>query len=249
MAEGSAQDIARTNYYQDYWENPQSEDCAYIRWKAAITGQHPSVKSATSILDVGCGSGYMLDALRRPGVRLCGVEMAEGAIAHVRKRGFEGAVVDLETESLPFEAEEFDVVLCYDVLEHLFAPGVLLRQLRRVLKPGGVAMLCVPNTLNAFNRLMFLSGKYVDIMDTSHQSSELFSNHIRLFSKNLFERFVHSGGFRVLEKNFYFPDRFTDPRYRLPANLTKLVTAPRLHEIFPSLFALGLLYVCAKDEA
>lgn len=247
MTAGS--DVPREDYYKDYWQHPQFEDCTYVRWKADLTRSHPRVRAARSILDVGCGGGAILHALDKRDARLCGIEVSAEAVAALDARGFEGAVVDLEKGALPYPSDTFDVVLCYDVFEHLFAPDVLLKEIRRVLAPDGAALLCVPNTLNAFNRLVFALGDYVDIMDTSHRTSELFSNHIRLFSKKLYERFLTEGAFDVTERHFYFPPEFTDPKFRLPRQLAKLVTAPRLPQLLPSMFALGFLYVCRKNGA
>jgi SAM-dependent methyltransferase len=241
-------DLDRSEYYQEYWRSPELGDTEHLRWKVALTQRHPRIRAARSILDVGCGKGQVLDALKTPGVRLCGVEAAADAAEALRARGLEGRAVDLETGALPFADGEFDVVLCYDVLEHLFAPGRVLREIGRVIGAGGAALLCVPNTLNLFNRLVFASGRFVDVMDTSHhRQDELFSNHIRLFSKDLFERFVDASGFRVTERHYYFPSRFSDSRFKLAPSLARLVTAPRLHERWPELFALGFLYVCERS--
>jgi SAM-dependent methyltransferase len=242
-------DRDRSEYYRDYWRNPELGDTEHLRWKAELTRRHPRVLAARSALDVGCGTGRVLDELRFTGMRLCGVEASADAATSLRARGHEGHAVDLETGALPFGDGEFDVVLCYDVLEHLFAPGRILREIRRVMAPRGVALLCVPNTLNLVNRLLFLRGQFVDVMDTSHhREDELFSNHIRLFSKDLFDRFVSAGGFRVTERHYYFPARFSDSRFKLAPSLARLVTGPKLHERMPGLFALGFLYVCERRD-
>lgn len=241
-------DARREDYYRDYWRSPELGASEHLRWKIDATGRSPRVRAAHSVLDVGCGSGDVLASLRSPGVRLAGVEMSEEAAEALMARGIEGRSVDLESGSLPFADGEFEAVLCYDVLEHLFAPGRLVREMMRVLRPDGALLLCVPNTLNLFNRLRFLGGDFVDIMDTSHHAEELFSNHIRLFSKGLFERFVSASGCRVVERRFYFPARFSDPRYRLPPWLASAVTGPRLHERFPAAFALGFLFTCARAD-
>jgi SAM-dependent methyltransferase len=247
-AHGDAATKQRGDYYRDYWRSPGLVTAEHVRWKTDVTRTHPRVRAARSLLDVGCGSGQVLSALRSPGRRLCGVEMSADAVRSLVARGIEGRAVDLETEDLPFSDGEFDVVLCYDVFEHVFAPGRLLGEIRRVLRRDGAALLCVPNTLNLFNRLIFLSGEFVDIMDTAHGADELFSNHVRLFSKSLFERFIDANRFRVVERHYYFPERFTDSKFRLPPWLTRVVTTPRLHERMPGAFALGFLYLCEMDR-
>jgi SAM-dependent methyltransferase len=240
-------DTTRGEYYAEYWRSPELQMTEHLRWKADLTRHHPRVTAARSVLDVGCGSGEVLAALRSPGRRLCGVEMSPEAVRSLEERGIEGRSIDLEVDVLPFADGEFEVVICYDVLEHVFAPGRLLAEIRRVLRPDGAALLCVPNTLNLFNRLVFMSGRFVDIMDTSHHSDALFSNHIRLFSKSLFDRFVGANGLKVEERHYYFPARFSDSRFSLPPWFARVVTAPRLHERLPGALALGFLYVCSHS--
>jgi len=240
-------DRGRAEYYQTYWQAPELELSEHVRWKTELTRSHRRLSGVRSVLDVGCGSGQTLASLASPGRRLVGVEMAADAARSLAARGLEGHAVDLEEGTLPFRDGEFEAVLCYDVLEHVFSPGRLLGEIGRVLAPGGVAFLCVPNTLNLFNRLLFLAGDFVDVMDTSHRSDDLFSNHIRLFSKGLFERFLAGSGFRVREKHFYFPERFSDSRFKFAPKLARAVTGPRLHERWPAAFALGFLYVCDRS--
>jgi SAM-dependent methyltransferase len=243
VTEESRHPQRREEYYAEYWRNPQFEDCTYTSWKAGLTANHPRIRAARSILDVGSGGGAILAALRKPEARCVGVEVSDSAVSALRARGLEAERVDLEQGRLPFPDGTFDAVLCYDVFEHLFSPEALLVEIRRVLAPGGAAFLCVPNTLNAFNRVKFALGDYVDIMDSSHGAGDLFSNHVRLFSRALYERFL-APCFRPVERHFYFPQRFTDSTFKLPGGLAKIVTVPRLQERLPNLFSLSFLYVC-----
>lgn len=126
---------ARSEYYEQYWHDLPLQDSPHLRWKAARTLEHPAVLAARSLIDVGCGSGYMLKLLERPGLRRVGIEVSQSAVENLRSHGIEGEVVDLENGHLPFADGTFDVALCYDVLEHLFAPWAQLREISRCLAP------------------------------------------------------------------------------------------------------------------
>lgn len=96
---------------------------------------------ARSILDVGCGTGDF--GRHAPdGVAVHGVDSDAGAVALAGR--YETAVqVDLETDDLPYEDGTFDAVLAKDVLEHLMRPERLVREIHRVLRPGGVVVASV----------------------------------------------------------------------------------------------------------
>lgn len=90
------------------------------------------------LLDVGCGTGAF--GQHRPeGVRVCGVDADPGAL-EIAARYEDVRQVDLESEPLPFADDSFDGILAKDVLEHLAVPARLVRDLFRVLRPGGIVV-------------------------------------------------------------------------------------------------------------
>ena len=106
------------------------------------------------ILDVGCGTGANLQMLSRFGVAE-GVDVSVAALDFCRARGL-AEVKQGAAESLPYEDAAFDLVTGLDVVEHLDDDIAGLKEMRRVLLPGGRAVLFVP----AF---MFLWGVQDDI--------------------------------------------------------------------------------------
>jgi SAM-dependent methyltransferase len=106
------------------------------------------------ILDVGCGTGANLQMLSRFGVAE-GVDVSVAALNFCRARGL-AEVKQGAAESLPYEDAAFDLVTGLDVVEHLDDDIAGLKEMRRVLRPGGRAVLFVP----AF---MFLWGVQDDI--------------------------------------------------------------------------------------
>jgi SAM-dependent methyltransferase len=94
------------------------------------------------VLDAGCGSGRTMVDLRRYG-QVVGIELSEDAAEIARERDC-GQVVIGRVEQLPWESDSFDLITCLDVIEHTPDDGAALRELLRVCKPGGWALLTVP---------------------------------------------------------------------------------------------------------
>ena len=94
------------------------------------------------VLDAGCGSGRNMLELARYG-EVSGVELSETSVALARKRGV-GEVVEGSVLEMPFAADSFDLAVCLDVIEHLQDDRGALRELRRVLAPGGALLVTVP---------------------------------------------------------------------------------------------------------
>lgn len=98
------------------------------------------------LLDVGLHTGeFTLRVAERLGAReVHGVELIEEHAAAARRRGIEVEVADIEN-GLPFPDETFDVVHANQVIEHLRNTDLLVAEIRRVLRPGGIACISTNN--------------------------------------------------------------------------------------------------------
>lgn len=96
-----------------------------------------------SILDVGCGTGANLLSFRKFG-RVTGCDIAPEAIAFCRSRDIAEAVLQPEPDRLPFPDASFDLITALDVIEHIRDDAAMLREMFRVLKPGGAAFFTTP---------------------------------------------------------------------------------------------------------
>lgn len=98
-------------------------------------------------LDVGCNTGYGTIRFAPVAGRVVGVDVSPRAIDAARQRAPEGRPEFVQTSGfeLPFPAASFDLVTSFQVLEHVPDPVKFLRELARVLRPGGTVILATPN--------------------------------------------------------------------------------------------------------
>src|SRR4030088_1537064 len=94
------------------------------------------------ILDAGCGSGRNMVDLARHGT-VTGVELSHTSVCLARERDA-GKVVEGSVLEMPFPADSFELAVSLDVIEHLEDDLAALRELRRVVAPGGALMITVP---------------------------------------------------------------------------------------------------------
>jgi len=99
------------------------------------------------ILDVGCGDGFHLELLREfgePGWSLEGVDLDARAAARAQARGLRVHLGELATS--PIAPSSVDLALCIQTIEHVADPPALLRDVGRVLRPGGRVLIVTDNT-------------------------------------------------------------------------------------------------------
>jgi SAM-dependent methyltransferase len=101
------------------------------------------------LLDAGCGSAIEAANLQRlvPGLRISGIDVSSVALSAAVARADKGSTLFYQAslERLPFGDGAFDYIASHEVIEHVEDPGLVLRELCRVLKPGGVCVIATPN--------------------------------------------------------------------------------------------------------
>ncbi|MEW1720658.1 bifunctional 2-polyprenyl-6-hydroxyphenol methylase/3-demethylubiquinol 3-O-methyltransferase UbiG [Streptomyces sp. NPDC093109] len=109
------------------------------------------------VLDVGCGGGFTTEFLHERGAQVSGLDPSPKLIAaadrHAKQTGKQIEYTVGKSERLPYEDASFDIVTCVDVLEHVESPAQAVREIRRVLAPGGVFLY---DTINRTVRSRFV---------------------------------------------------------------------------------------------
>ena len=133
--------------YGDKWYTADDDPIALLRheskaklpWVLDKIKMHFAKPENTTVLDVGCGGGFLSNALATHTYKVTGVDMSVESLNAAKRHDATKTVTYLEADAykLPFANESFDVITAMDFLEHVSKPDVVLKEIARVLKPGG----------------------------------------------------------------------------------------------------------------
>ncbi len=145
-------------------------------------------------LEIGCGTGATGWAIKQKflNTEYIGVELDQKAAQIAKKRLDKviiGNIEKIDIESSGIQKEYFDLIICADVLEHLYDPWKALFDLRSCLAPGGIMLASIPNVQNIRLILYLIEGHWT-YKDCGIQDA----THIRFFSlKEIMKMFTGSG--------------------------------------------------------
>jgi SAM-dependent methyltransferase len=144
-------------------------------------------------LDLGCAGGLLAEQMRAMGHFVVGLDHSEAPGVRERTDAFFTADLD---RGIPEEVGAgYDVVVAGDVIEHLSRPVDILRQITRILRPGGQLLLSVPNFAHWYPRTRVAIGAF-----GYDRRGILDDTHLRFFTRLSLRRLVRDAGFDILEE-------------------------------------------------
>jgi len=175
------------------------------------------------VLDIGCGPGHLAKLIKNcfPQTVVYGVDFSESAIAKAKEVLDCSWKLNIDLQDIPVQRHHYDVILCTEVLEHVYDVPHVLGEINRLLRPSGKVLISVPNLAYWRYRLQLIVG----VMP-----------HPEIFSRE----HIHAFTLGSLKKSLYeaslFPIRWWGHGNRLPLLSNK----------FPTLFSSTLFVEGAK---
>lgn len=170
----------------EYGDNPRTELIDLIK------------EVPEQILEIGCGSGATGMAIKKkfPNVKYLGMDSNKDAAVIAQTRLDKVIVTDIERvplDTFGLEKEYFDLIICADILEHLYDPWKMLNDLHEYLVPGGRILASIPNVQYINQIINLLDGKW-----TYEDYGLLDATHIRFFTLNEIVKMFSGTGYNII---------------------------------------------------
>ena len=190
--------------YGPYRPAIEDERWALMRWirrrklakRRRLTERYSGQKQGR-LLDVGCATGLFLHEMAQAGWEVAGVEPIAPAAEYARRR-FALSVFQGTLRSAPYAPASFDAMTFWDVLEHTFSPAEELAHAARLLRPGGLLVVSVPNW-DSPDRWLF--GRHWLGLDPPR--------HLYVFTRETLTALLAQAGFSVLDRVCFMSGYFS----------------------------------------
>jgi SAM-dependent methyltransferase len=193
------------------------------------------------LLDVGCGTGEFVAQALSHGWSAVGIESSNVASQFAREHNHV-PVHNVVLETAPFAPGSFDVVTLLDVLEHLLDPQAEITRVHRLIKPGGMAVVRVPNTLFHLPKARMCA-----LLKVSDSNLEI-PHHLNHFTPPTLSRLLRTVGFEVLSVEIGAPETKAHAAWASPKAKRLYVRGARLLQALAGL-NLGNIMVAYARKA
>ena len=155
----------------------------------------PKAAPLNSVLELGCGEGYTLEYVKNEfgAKKTTGVEIDPQAAQSARER-VDIVLNQSAEEPLDLPLEAFDLVLCLDVLEHLYNPWQVLADLNKHIKPGGYVLASIPNVQHWSVVKMLLGGRW-----DYKKAGLMDETHVRFFTDRTIRKLFVNAGLHIVK--------------------------------------------------
>lgn len=207
---------AEEELYREIWREkilrePDVSADGELRTKAAAS----MIGRGARFLDIGCGEGTLATRVRNLFTEIHGIDISEEAVQLAIKNGVRALRANLNVGPIPFPENHFDVVTALNVIEHVFDPIRLIREIHRVLTPGGYIVISTPNIRKIQRVLTLVRGRFPR---TSYDPVGYDGGHLHYFTSQDMRTLLEQHRFKVTLIDGICSDRRTW-KYRLAVGI------------------------------
>ncbi len=189
-----------------------------------------SKKEIKTFLDIGCTDGSWARTVKE--ILQCdafGIDISLPSVLAAEKKSINAKVVDI-TQGIPFNDNTFDLITMVEVIEHVFDTDFVLKEVYRILRPGGYFFITTPNLCSLHNRIKILLGGHPKFLE--YNITNKTADHIRVYTFKALENQLKRHGFIIIKKttgNFPWPMA----NNWMPKSLKKI--AAKMADVAPTL--------------
>jgi len=186
--------------YEDYYsgKNGTADTSLYVSGKefriAEANSRLENISNAKSILEIGCATGFFLQAANDKGIKAIGIDISENACQYAKKNGLDARQGDLLYLN-DFNEASFDVVTMWASIEHLLNPKATLQKVYDLLKENGKVVI---ETGDISSYIAKISGKHWRMIEPDHNF---------YFSSKTLDNMLKITGFKTMQTTY---DGFTE---------------------------------------
>ena len=149
-------------------------------------------------MDIGCGSGEVTQRIREKGYEVTGLDFSPIAVERAQERGLNCTVADLDS-GIPLPDNMVQAVWAGDVIEHVFDPIFVLREVNRILVPGGHFLCTIPYDLSINIRIRILAGH--SYQENTYKKFDQYKHHT-FFSVPLMMQMFKDASLRIEQRRY-----------------------------------------------
>lgn len=239
------------DYYDLYWKQGlgvwSPAGVTISPFEVKLLEKYAATKS--KVLDFGCGGGSHVGGyFMSTGRSYVGVDLSPSAVEACKEKGLKAVLVQ-SNEELPFEEKEFNIVISFEVLEHLFRPDKAVAQIHRVLKDEGWFIGSVPNIAYFPNRVVLCCGYFsAGGSPATSLKKPWMDPHIRFFTKKSLVSLLSESFRKVTVLGCPFSMVDLPVLYRMPKSIKKVLDTASIPlkgigQLWPSMFSSRLYFV------
>lgn len=199
------QEAPSATFSDHYSKEEMEQRCRRAELVLFSLAEAGSKGGGSTFLEVGCGEGFLLHAAKEQGYAVHGVDFSDVGLSNFNPHLLDSVEIGDAyqiLDNLLSIGELFDVCAVQNVLEHVIDPETLLRRMRRILSPGGVAVVTVPNDFSRVQEKLMEKG----LVDREFWFQP--PQHLHYFNVDSIRAFANHCGFTVVDAFADFPIDF-----------------------------------------